>query len=169
MSATAFKSYQQRWLHLLFPPVLVLVPHEPMVIQPLAPLQLVQQRRVSPGCVFTPIALCHRAAGSPDELRVALSAAPYIAHFGLHAEFSEAQVLGVLLGAGEVEAAIELSRGETKVCVSYQRSVLRHVVERSPGVGGTETGGQAALLAVTFNPQKRATCPIPVSESLGVG
>ena len=107
------------------------------------------------------MALCHRAAGSPDELRVALSAAPYIAHFGLHAEFSEAQVLGVLLGAGEVEAAIELSRGETKVCVSYQRSVLRHVVERSPGVGGTETGGQAALLAVTFNPQKKATCPIP--------
>ena len=115
------------------------------------------------------MALCHRAAGSPDELRVALSAAPYIAHFGLHAEFSEAQVLGVLLGAGEVEAAIELSRGETKVCVSYQRSVLRHVVERSPGVGGTETGGQAALLAVTFNPQKKATSPIPVSESLVVG
>ena len=109
------------------------------------------------------------------ELVAALSCVAHISHFGLQSEFP--QVLSTVLAAGDIDAAVRFSKGDTTDCIAAQTVTLRHVASNHPlppgswdtscenADGTVGVGGRAALLAVAFNPSKdgwmKASKPIP--------
>ena len=117
-----------------------------------------------------------RAASEPqadiggNPLVAAMSCVEHISHFGLQSEFP--QVLSTLLAADKIDAAVQFSKGETPECIAAQATTLRHVASNHPLPSGSwdkscenedgtvGVGGRAALLAVVFNPSKKASKPI---------